>query len=50
MTMGEEEIPFELTDTDRENLLAGDERFTPISWEELKQTIGSLALPCSIPH
>ena len=32
-----------LTESDRQNLLAGDEKFTPHTWNELKQIIGSLA-------
>jgi hypothetical protein len=31
-----------LTDTDRENLAGGDEKFSPHTWEELKQIIGSI--------
>lgn len=34
-------IPFELTDTDRENLAGGDENFQPHNWEDLKHIIGS---------
>lgn len=33
-----------LTDSDRENLALGDENFKPNTWEELKQTIGSVDL------
>ena len=33
-------IPFDLTETDRENLLAGDESFKPHNWEDLKVIIG----------
>ena len=33
-------IPFDLTDTDRENLQGGDEKFKPHHWEDLKQIIG----------
>ena len=33
-------IPFELTETDRENLLLGDEHFKPHTWDELKHIIG----------
>ena len=33
-------IPFDLTDTDRENLQGGDENFKPHNWEDLKQIIG----------
>ena len=36
-----EAIPFELTETDLENLAGGDEKFTPHSWEDLKHIIGS---------
>ena len=35
-------IPFELTETDRQNLIAGDEKFVPHTWEELKHIIGSI--------
>ena len=37
-------IPFELTESDRENLLGGDEHFNPHTWEELKNIIGSTHL------
>ena len=40
-----ETIPFELTETDRENLLAGDENFRPHNWDDLKCIIGSIRLP-----
>ena len=33
-------IPFELTDSDRQNLIAGDEKFVPHTWEDLKTIIG----------
>ena len=33
-------LPFDLTDTDRENLAGGDEKFQPHDWEDLKQIIG----------
>ena len=33
-------IPFELTETDRQNLIAGDEKFVPHTWEDLKTIIG----------
>ena len=38
-------IPFELTDTDRENLLLGDAHFKPHTWDELKHIIGKQLLP-----
>ena len=42
-------IPFELTETDRKNLLAGDEHFKPHTWNELKDIIGSTRLlPCPL--
>lgn len=31
-----------LTDTDRENLAAGDENFHPHTWKELQQIIGNI--------
>lgn len=34
-------IPFDLTDTDRENLAKGDESFQPHTWEDLQKIIGS---------
>ena len=34
-------IPFELTETDRANLAAGDDKFVPHDWEDLKIIIGS---------
>ena len=40
-------IPFELTKTDVENLMAGDDRFIPHSWQDLKNIIGSSYL--SVP-
>ncbi|KAG8531402.1 uncharacterized protein KY384_003031 [Bacidia gigantensis] len=33
------QIPFELTETDKENMLAGDAKFKPHTWDELKQII-----------
>ena len=33
-------IPFELTDSDRENLAGGDENFRPHDWDDLKKIIG----------
>ena len=33
-------LPFELTDTDRENLAGGDVNFLPHDWEDLKCIIG----------
>ena len=38
-------IPFDLTETDRENLLAGDENFKPHTWEDLKVIIGETHHP-----
>lgn len=39
-----EELPFELTKTDLENLAGGDEKFQPHNWEDLKHIIGSIYL------
>ena len=39
-----EELPFELTKTDLENLAGGDEKFQPHNWEDLKLIIGSVYL------
>ena len=39
-----ERIPFQLTETDLENLAGGDEKFRPHDWEDLKQIIGSIHL------
>ena len=39
-----EELPFELTETDLENLAGGDEKFQPHNWEDLKHIIGSIYL------
>ena len=39
-----EELPFELTETDLENLAGGDEKFQPHNWENLKHIIGSIYL------
>ena len=33
-------IPFDLTETDRDNLAGGDEDFHPHNWEDLKHIIG----------
>lgn len=35
-----DELPFELTTTDRQNLAQGDEKFQPHTWDELKDIIG----------
>jgi len=35
-----DELPFELTTTDRQNLTQGDENFQPHTWDELKDIIG----------
>ena len=35
-----DDIPFDLTDTDRANLAGGDENFHPHDWEDLKRIIG----------
>jgi len=34
-------IPFDLTETDKQNLLAGDAAFHPHTWSDLSQIIGS---------
>ena len=34
-------FPFELTETDIENLRLGDKHFKPHDWEEVKHIIGS---------
>lgn len=39
---GLDRIPFELTETDRENLAAGDEKFQPHDWKDLKRIIGGM--------
>ena len=39
-----EELPFELTETDLENLAGGDEKFQPHNWGNLKHIIGSIYL------
>ena len=39
-----EELPFELTETDLENLAGGDEKFRPHNWEDLKHIVGSVYL------
>lgn len=39
-----EELPFELTKTDLENLAGGDEKFQPHNWEDLKHIIGNIYL------
>lgn len=36
------DIPFDLTETDRQNLAEGDEAFRPHTWEELKDIIGMI--------
>lgn len=33
-------LPFDLTETDRENLASGDENFKPHTWEEIEEIIG----------
>ena len=35
-----EDVPFDLTETDRENLAQGDEKFRPHTWDELKDIVG----------
>ena len=35
-----EELPFDLTETDRQNLAQGDALYKPHIWAELKQMIG----------
>lgn len=34
------DLPFELTETDRENLVQGDKAFEPLTWDEVKAIIG----------
>ena len=35
-------LPFELTPTDRENLVQGDVNFKPLTWDEIKEIIGTI--------
>ena len=35
-----EDMPFDLTETDHENLAQGDEKFRPHTWGELKDIVG----------
>lgn len=35
-----DDLPFELTVTDRQNLAQGDDKFQPHTWDELKEIIG----------
>ena len=35
-----EDVPFDLTETDHENLAQGDEKFRPHTWDELKDIVG----------
>lgn len=35
-----DDLPFELTVTDHQNLAQGDEKFQPHTWDELKEIIG----------
>ena len=37
-----DDIPFDLTDSDRQNLAGGDENFHPHDWEDLKRIIGRM--------
>ena len=45
VTMGSsnaiDNLPFDITETDRENLVQGDEKFQPLTWEELRDIIGN---------
>lgn len=36
------DLPFDLTETDRENLAGGDENFQPHDWDDLKHIIGRM--------
>lgn len=36
-----EDLPFEITETDRQNLIQGDEKFQPLTWEDLRDIIGT---------
>lgn len=36
-----EPLPFDLTETDRQNLAQGDALFKPQTWDDLKQIIGT---------
>ena len=36
----DEPLPFELTETDRQNLAQGDAQFKPLAWDDLKEIIG----------
>lgn len=44
MAVDIEEYSFDLTETDRENLAQGDEKFQPHNWEDLKHIIGDIYL------
>ena len=35
-----EPLPFDLTETDRQNLAQGDAQFKPLAWNDLKEIIG----------
>ena len=37
-------LPFELTETDRQNLAQGDEKFKPHTWDEVKEIVGTSRL------
>ena len=41
-----EPLPFELTETDRQNLAQGDAQFKPLAWDDLKEIIGTLYEKC----
>ena len=36
-----EPLPFDLTETDRQNLAPGDAQFKPLAWDDLKEIIGT---------
>ena len=42
-----ENLPFEITETDRQNLVRGDEKFQPLTWDELREIIGNARYDCS---
>lgn len=41
-----DDLPFELTETDRINLAQGDEKFQSHTWDELKDIVGNVHCTC----
>lgn len=47
---GIDNLPFEITETDRQNLIQGDEHFQPLTWDELREIIGNACYDSSAKY